>query len=129
MQRRTRGVGIPVNPERIREARLAAGLTLAELGGGEVSRTFIHQLEKGVSRPSADVLELISRKTGKPVRYFTAVGSDERVGRQMLAADLIRLAARVRRVGETTRLDTVKRQSLKLLEASLRYGAVLARNI
>ncbi len=126
---KSRGPGVHINPQRVKEARREAGLTMAELGGKDVSRTFIHYLETGASRPSKEVLAMIARKTGKPVRYFTVPGSDESLSMQVLAKDLVRLAARVRRLSGLARLDTQQRQSLRLLESSLRQGAVLTRNL
>lgn len=102
---------------------------MAQLGGSDISRTFIHMLEKGISRPSPQVLKLIALRTGKSVRYFQSAGSDGRLKKQMLAADLVSLAGRVKRIRETTKLDLALQQSLKLLESCLRQGAVLVRNV
>ena len=63
-------VGIHIIPDRIREARLDAGLTLSQVAGSLVSRAFIHRVEKGQSRPSLDVLRMIAAKTGRPLKYF-----------------------------------------------------------
>src|SRR5260370_41872992 len=70
VQRGPRGSGMSVDPARVREARSAAGLSLAQLAGDQVSRTFIHLIEQGRSRPSRNVLALIARRTGKPMVYF-----------------------------------------------------------
>src|SRR5215470_17888054 len=56
MRRGARGSGVPVNPARVREARIEAGLSLAQVAGDDVSRTFIHFVEQGRSRPSQNVL-------------------------------------------------------------------------
>src|SRR5690348_3169972 len=61
MRRGLRGSGVPVDPARVREARREAGLSLAQLAGDEVSRTFLHFVEHGRSRPSQAVLALIAR--------------------------------------------------------------------
>jgi transcriptional regulator with XRE-family HTH domain len=61
---------VAVIPERIRQARLERGLSLAQVAGKEVSRAFIHLVEQGVARPSLPVLELIAARTGKPPNYF-----------------------------------------------------------
>ena len=70
MQGAARGSGIAVDPERVREARLEAGLSLAQIARDDVSRTFIHFVETGKSRPSQRILALIARRTGKPISYF-----------------------------------------------------------
>ncbi len=62
--------GVEVRPERVREARLAAGLTLEEVADGVVTRAFIHRVEKGMSRPSLVTLTLIADRTRKPIEYF-----------------------------------------------------------
>lgn len=61
-----------INPDRVRQARLEAGLSLAQLARTDVSRVFIHMIETGKSRPSPRVLALIARRTGKPTSYFLA---------------------------------------------------------
>ena len=66
-----------VLPLRIRRARQEAGLTLAELADGKVSRTAIHLIETGRSRPSPETLAHIASRTGKPVGYFVGASGDE----------------------------------------------------
>jgi transcriptional regulator with XRE-family HTH domain len=54
----------------VAEARKDAGLTLAEVAGSKLSRTAIHLVEKGVTRPSMDTLTHIARQTHKPLSFF-----------------------------------------------------------
>ena len=61
--------------EAVRQARLEAGLSLANIAGKEITRAAIHLVETGKSRPSMETLELIAKRTGKPVSYFLASGS------------------------------------------------------
>jgi predicted transcriptional regulator len=129
VQRGTRGSGVVINHERIREARLAAGLTMAELAGGDVSRTFIHQIEHGLARPSPAVLEIIAGRTGKPIKYFTSPGADEHLAKQALAADMSKLSARVRRLRESKSLNGTQRQGVMVLESMLRHGALFLRSL
>lgn len=102
---------------------------MAALGGDEVSRAFIHYLETGAARPSKEVLAMIARKTGKSVSYFMSPGADAALSGRMLAAELVRLAARVKTLAATKAFDIQQRQSLRLLESALRQGAVLTRNL
>lgn len=118
-----------MNPQRIREARIAAGLTMAALGGDDVSKSFIHYVETGAARPTKEVLAMIARKTRKPVSYFMSPGADVTLSGRMLAAELIRLAAKVKRIAAVKTFDIQQRQSLRLLESALRQGAVLTRNL
>ncbi|HXX38956.1 MAG TPA: helix-turn-helix transcriptional regulator [bacterium] len=55
---------------RVRQARLEAGLTQAQLAGSEISPNTIHRIEAGRVRPSRRVLSYIARRVGKPLRYF-----------------------------------------------------------
>ncbi len=67
---RRRLPGVDVRPGSVRQARLEAGLSLAELAGGRVTRAAIHLIETGRSRPSMPVLEMIADRTGRPVSWF-----------------------------------------------------------
>jgi transcriptional regulator with XRE-family HTH domain len=58
----------------VRQARLEAGLTMAALGGDELTRQAVHLIEAGRARPSVPVLELIAERTGKPLSYFLVEG-------------------------------------------------------
>lgn len=62
--------GLDVWPGAIRQARAEAGLTLAQVAGGEVSRTAVHLAEVGKTRPTMPTIELIAARTGKPIEYF-----------------------------------------------------------
>jgi tetratricopeptide (TPR) repeat protein len=62
--------GILVRPDAVRQARLDAGLTLAQVAEGRVTRAAIHLVESGKMRPSIRTLEHIARRTGRPLSYF-----------------------------------------------------------
>lgn len=66
--------GIEVRPEAVRQARLEAGLSLAQVAEGEVTRAAIHLVETGRMRPSMRTLQLIARKTQQPMSYFLPQG-------------------------------------------------------
>lgn len=67
---RGRLTGIAIRPEAVRQARLDAGLSLADVAEGEVTRGTIHLVETGKMRPSRRTLQLIARKTGRPLTFF-----------------------------------------------------------
>jgi len=69
---RGRRKGVDVRAGSIRNARLDAGLTLAEVAGDVVSRTAIYLIETGRSRPTMETLEQIASKTHKPIEFFVA---------------------------------------------------------
>lgn len=131
MQRGAPGSGISVEPSRVRQARVEAGLSLADLAGGEVSRTFIHFVETGRSRPSRRVLELIARRTGKPVRYFVRARRKESVRSESskLGSELSAVAASVEQFVKRNRLTKSQREAMLLVEVALHQAAALARSI
>jgi tetratricopeptide (TPR) repeat protein len=67
---RGRRRGIAIREGSVREARLEARLSLAEVAADQVSRTAIHLIEKGRVKPSLETLRLIARQTQKPIEYF-----------------------------------------------------------
>lgn len=102
---------------------------MADIAGDEVSRTQIHFIEHGRSRPSQRILDLIAARTGKPVSYFTlSAHAESRQAHddESLARQLSELAGRVRRFAGNKRLTRSERESLKLLELTLRQAVVLA---
>ncbi len=83
---RRKGTGINVRPDRVRQARRDARLSLSQLARGDISRTALHLVETGKSRPSMSTLKLIADRTGKSLEYFLA-HEDPRV-LSLLAPDL-----------------------------------------
>jgi len=118
-----------VDPIRVREARLEAGLSLAQLAGDDVSRTFIHFVERGRSRPSKAVLSLIARRTGKPISYFMLQATSENQSGTGLAAEITQVAKRIRGFVAVTRLTEVEQQAMKLVELTMLQGAGLTRSV
>ncbi len=55
---------------RIRAARHARRMTLAELGGEDLSRSFLSLVERGKSRISLRALTIVARKLDLPISYF-----------------------------------------------------------
>ena len=56
--------------KRIREARLARGLSQRALCGEEITRNMLSQIENGTARPSMDTLRYLAARLGKTVSYF-----------------------------------------------------------
>jgi transcriptional regulator with XRE-family HTH domain len=69
-RRRGRLKGIAIRKSSVRQARLEAGLSLAQVAAGIVSRAAIHHIENGRVKPSLETLRLIAHQTGKPMEYF-----------------------------------------------------------
>ena len=56
--------------QKIRQSRLEAGLSQRQLGGDEITRNMLSQIENGSARPSMDTLMYLARQLGKPIGYF-----------------------------------------------------------
>ena len=56
--------------EKIRSARLEAGLSQRQLCGDAITRNMLSQIENGSARPSMDTLRYLAGRLGKPVSYF-----------------------------------------------------------
>jgi tetratricopeptide (TPR) repeat protein len=67
---RGRRKGIPIREGSVRQARLEAKLSLAQVAADQVSRTAVHHIENGRTKPSLETLRLIARQTRKPIEYF-----------------------------------------------------------
>lgn len=69
---RRRLPGVNLRQGAVKQARMEARLSLAQLGKGHVTAPAIYLIETGRTRPSLPTLEHIARRTGKPVEYFLA---------------------------------------------------------
>ena len=118
-----------MDPERVRQARVEAGLSLAQLAGDDVSRTFIHFVERGRSRPSRRVLALIARRTGKPISYFTLQPPGDLQPSTDLASELTRVAHHVRQFDTVNRLTNLEHEAMKLIELTLRQAAEMTKSV
>ena len=56
--------------EKIRQARLEAGLSQRQLCEGAVTRNMLSQIENGSARPSMDTLKVFAARLGRTVSYF-----------------------------------------------------------
>ncbi len=56
--------------QKLRQARLEAGITQRQLCGEEITRNMLSQIENGVARPSMQTLRYLARQLGKPVSWF-----------------------------------------------------------
>lgn len=56
--------------EKLRQARLEAGLSQRQLCGGEVTRNMLSQIENGAAQPSMGTLAYFAARLGKPVSFF-----------------------------------------------------------
>lgn len=56
--------------ERIRQARIGAGLSQRALCGEQITRNMLSQIENGTARPSIDTLQYLAARLNRPVSWF-----------------------------------------------------------
>ena len=56
--------------QRLKQARLEAGLSQRQLCGDVITRNMLSQIENGAARPSMDTLTYLAGRLGKSVSYF-----------------------------------------------------------
>lgn len=56
--------------QKLKQARLDAGLSQKALCGDRITRNMLSQIENGSARPSMDTLKYFAAQLGKPVSYF-----------------------------------------------------------
>lgn len=64
--------------QKLKQARLDAGLSQRQLCAGEITRNMLSQIENGSAKPSMATLQYLAGRLGKPISYFleeTAVTS------------------------------------------------------
>lgn len=69
--------------QRLREARVAAGLSQAQLGSPYYTRAHVSAIELGKIRPAMKSLEHMAAKLGKPASYFMEDAAVERTRREI----------------------------------------------
>lgn len=56
--------------EKLRQARLEAGLSQRQLCGGEITRNMLSLIENGTAKPSMKTLQYLAARLGKSVSFF-----------------------------------------------------------
>lgn len=77
--------------EKIKKARLEAGLSQRQLCGEEITRNMLSLIEHGTAKPSMKTLRCLSQRLGKPISYFLEDGADD-PGSLTQSADILRQA-------------------------------------
>ena len=96
--------------EKIRKARLEAGLSQRQLCGEEITRNMLSLIENGGARPSMKTLGYLSRQLGKPLSYFLEENAPD-------PSELAESAENLRRAEEA------------LAEGKVIYGAQLLEQV
>lgn len=63
--------------EKIRKARLEAGLSQRQLCGEDITRNMLSLIEHGTAKPSMKTLRCLSQRLGKPISYFLEDGAGD----------------------------------------------------
>src|SRR3982751_2874088 len=65
--------------ERLRQLRVAAGLTQTDLAGDRFSKEYVSQIERGKTRPTRETIEWLAAKLGVDAGFLErGVSADER---------------------------------------------------
>src|SRR5437879_1183214 len=65
--------------ERLRNLRVAAGLTQSDLADGRFSKEYVSQIERGKTRPTPETLEWLAARLGVDAGFLAhGVSADER---------------------------------------------------
>src|SRR5918911_290774 len=65
--------------ERLRQLRVAAGMTQTDLAGERFSKEYVSQIERGKTRPTRETIEWLAQKLGVDPRFLErGVSADER---------------------------------------------------
>src|SRR5438067_13107373 len=65
--------------ERLRQLRVAAGLTQSELAGERFSKEYVSQIERGKTRPTLETIEWLAGRLGVDAGFLASgVAADER---------------------------------------------------
>src|SRR4026208_1672386 len=69
--------------ERVRQLRVAAGLTQTDLAGERFSKEYVSQIERGKTRPTRETIEWLAAKLGVDARFLERRGppAQRRAGR------------------------------------------------
>src|SRR5437762_6521497 len=65
--------------ERVRQLRVAAGLTQTDLAGERFSKEYVSQIERGKTRPTGETIEWLATRLGVDPSFLeTGISSSER---------------------------------------------------
>src|SRR5258707_8951525 len=73
--------------ERVRQLRVAAGLTQTDIAGDRFSKEYISQIERGKTRPTVDTIEWLALRLGVDAGFLqSGVSADERAKAEAILA-------------------------------------------
>src|SRR5215213_3027670 len=72
--------GSPRLGERVRQLRVAAGLTQTDLAGDRFSKEYVSQIERGKTRPTRETIDWLAAKLGVDAGFLEdGISADERM--------------------------------------------------
>src|SRR5579871_1244475 len=78
---------VPRLGERLRQLRVAAGLTQTDLAGDRFSKEYISQIERGKTRPTTETVEWLALRLGVDSGFLASgVSADERAKAEAILA-------------------------------------------
>jgi tetratricopeptide (TPR) repeat protein len=78
---------IPRLGERLRQLRVAAGMTQTDLAGARFSKEYISQIERGKTRPTPETVEWLAQRLGVDAGFLASgVSADERAKAEAILA-------------------------------------------
>jgi transcriptional regulator with XRE-family HTH domain len=104
--------------ERLRNLRVAAGLTQSDLAGGRFSKEYLSQIERGKTRPTGATLMWLAARLGVDPEYLDSGISAEERGRVEAAL------ARAEALTQARRFDEALAEHAGAREAVARTGAL-----
>ena len=114
--------------EKLKQARLAAGLSQRQLCGERITRNMLSQIENGTARPSVPTLQYLADRLKLPVSWF--LGEDTVVSPNLSCMETLRRQYReknwqaaLQTLTEFQKSDPLFGDEEKLLAALCRLGA------
>ena len=109
---------VPRIVSRLRQLRIAAGLTQGQLAGDRFSKEYISQIERGKTRPTTETIEWLALRLGVDRSFLeSGVSADERARAETILA-------RADALLDEHRFDESLAEYAKALPAVLGTGAV-----
>ncbi|SRR5579884_394086 len=117
MPARRRLPGVEIDHEAVRQARIGAGLSLAEVAGSALTRQAVHLIETGKARPSVRSLRIIADRLGMPISAFLRSSPSRSRGRDPRLVELEQLCLAHQYERATELADEVLRDDAAPIDA------------
>ncbi len=112
---------VPRLGERLRQLRVAAGLTQTDLAGERFSKEYISQIERGKTRPTTETVDWLALRLGVDAGFLASgVSADERAKAETILA-------RADALSQEHRFDEALAEYTRALPAVLGTGAAELR--